>query len=178
MNILQNVVWGLIPARGGSKSIPMKNLTQFGGRPLIDFQVIAARGYGGLARLLCSTDHPQIADRCNELDVEVHHRPDELGDLRTGEHSLNTGHDLGRAGIERSNTSMRHVAAFKRHVLHVNNLYIVDVGTEALDQPRVFTSLDALPDQFRKYWRRSHDLPLIGGVLHRVDNVLVTGTAT
>jgi len=79
MNILQNVVWGLIPARGGSKSIPMKNLTRFGGHPLIDFQVIAARGYGGLARLLCSTDHPQIADRCNELDVEVHHRPDELG---------------------------------------------------------------------------------------------------
>jgi len=79
MNIIPNAVWGLIPARGGSKSIPMKNLTPFVGRPLIDFQVIAAKASGRLSRLLCSTDHPRIADRCHTMGVEVHPRPEDLG---------------------------------------------------------------------------------------------------
>ncbi len=79
MNIIPGAVWGVIPARGGSKSIPMKNLTPFVGRPLIDFQVVAARAYSGLARLLCSTDHPHIAEHCATLGVEVHDRPDSLG---------------------------------------------------------------------------------------------------
>ena len=35
MKIIPGAVWGLIPARGGSKSIPMKNLTPFVGRPLM-----------------------------------------------------------------------------------------------------------------------------------------------
>lgn len=79
MKIIPGAVWGLIPARGGSKSIPLKNLTPFVGRPLIDFQVLAAKASGSLDRLLCSTDHQGIADRCATLRVEVHPRPVHLG---------------------------------------------------------------------------------------------------
>lgn len=79
MKIIPGAVWGLIPARGGSSSIPMKNLTPFVGRPLIDFQVLAAKGAGNVDRLLCSTDHQAIADRCAGLGVEVHSRPQHLG---------------------------------------------------------------------------------------------------
>jgi CMP-N,N'-diacetyllegionaminic acid synthase len=75
MKIIPGAVWGLIPARGGSSSIRLKNLTPFVGRPLLDFQVLAARGSGSLDRLLCSTDHQGIADRCAALGVEVHSRP-------------------------------------------------------------------------------------------------------
>jgi CMP-N-acetylneuraminic acid synthetase len=75
MKIIPGAVWGLIPARGGSKSIPLKNLAPFVGRPLLDFQVLAAKGSGSLERLLCSTDHQGIADRCASLGVEVHSRP-------------------------------------------------------------------------------------------------------
>ncbi|MBT3330642.1 MAG: acylneuraminate cytidylyltransferase family protein [Rhodospirillaceae bacterium] len=83
MKIIPNAVWGLIPARGGSKSIPMKNLTPFVGRPLIDFQVLAANGYGEFSRLLCSTDNQEIADRCATLRLEVHSRPINLGSDNT-----------------------------------------------------------------------------------------------
>ena len=79
MKIIPGAVWGLILARGGSKSIPMKNLTPFVGRPLMDFQVLAANASGCFSRLLCSTDHQEIADRCDTLRVEVHERPIHLG---------------------------------------------------------------------------------------------------
>ena len=79
MNIIPGAVWGLIPARGGSKSIPMKNLTPFVGRPLIDFQILAAKRSGIFARLMCSTDNQGIAARCETLGVEVHPRPGHLG---------------------------------------------------------------------------------------------------
>ncbi len=79
MQIIPGAVWGLIPARGGSKSIPMKNLTPFVGRPLIDFQILAARSSGSFGRLICSTDHQAIAARCETLGVEVHPRPGHLG---------------------------------------------------------------------------------------------------
>ena len=43
MQVIKGETWGLIPARGGSKSIPLKNLTAFAGRPLIDYVVLAAQ---------------------------------------------------------------------------------------------------------------------------------------
>lgn len=70
--------WGLLPARGGSKSIPLKNLVPFAGRPLIDYNVLAARA-AGLERIVCNTDSPEIAARCRKLGVEVYDRPAELG---------------------------------------------------------------------------------------------------
>ena len=78
MNILDGVSWGLIPARGGSKSIRLKNLVPFAGRPLLDYQVLAARGSGRIERLICSTDSVKIAEHCVTLDIEVHDRPREL----------------------------------------------------------------------------------------------------
>jgi CMP-N-acetylneuraminic acid synthetase len=79
MKIIPGAVWGLIPARGGSQSIPLKNLTPFVGRPLMDFQALAANGYGEFTRLLCSTDNQEIADRCATMRLEVHSRPINLG---------------------------------------------------------------------------------------------------
>ena len=72
-------LWGLIPARGGSKSIPLKNLADLGGRPLIDYVILAARAWGQCERLVCSTDHDGIAARCETLGVEVDMRPGDLG---------------------------------------------------------------------------------------------------
>lgn len=78
MKILPGICWGLIPARGGSKSIPLKNMVALAGRPLLDYQVEAARASGCLPRLICSTDSELIATHCRELNVEVHARPAEL----------------------------------------------------------------------------------------------------
>ncbi len=68
-------VLGLIPARGGSKGIPRKNLAPLGGRPLLAWTVDAARGAGELTRVVVSTDDDEIAAVAG---VEVLRRPPEL----------------------------------------------------------------------------------------------------
>jgi len=70
--------WALIPARGGSKSIPLKNLVPLAGVPLLDYSARAAQAAGGFERILCSTDDDRIKARCSALGVEVDHRPAEL----------------------------------------------------------------------------------------------------
>jgi CMP-N,N'-diacetyllegionaminic acid synthase len=71
-------LWALVPARGGSKSIKLKNLVPLGGRPLLDYVVLAALAWGGCERIVCSTDHAEIARRCRELGIETDPRPGHL----------------------------------------------------------------------------------------------------
>lgn len=73
-----NVI-GLIPARGGSKSIPLKNLAQINGIPLIRFVMSAGLKAASLSKVYCSTDHLAIAQACTEGGVEVIERPEKLG---------------------------------------------------------------------------------------------------
>ncbi len=70
--------WVLIPARGGSKSIPLKNLARLNGAPLIDYAIGAARRTKRVARILCSTDSDEIARHCLAAGIEVDRRPAEL----------------------------------------------------------------------------------------------------
>jgi len=79
MNILPGVCWALVPARGGSKSIPLKNIARFAGRPLIDYGIHAAQAASRVSRIVCSTDSPEITERCEDLGVTVHARPADLG---------------------------------------------------------------------------------------------------
>lgn len=71
-------VWGLVAARGGSKSIPLKNLLPLAGRPMLDYVVRAGQGSGVLNRILCSTDSGRIAARAHALGIDVDRRPASL----------------------------------------------------------------------------------------------------
>jgi CMP-N-acetylneuraminic acid synthetase len=72
-------VLALVPARGGSKGIPGKNLQLLGGRPLVAHAVAAARGAGLVTRVVCSTDDPEIAAAARQAGAEVPFlRPPEL----------------------------------------------------------------------------------------------------
>lgn len=71
-------IWALIPARGGSKSIPLKNIAPLGGRPLMDYVVLASRAWGRFERIVCSTEEDAIAARAAELGVPVDQRPERL----------------------------------------------------------------------------------------------------
>jgi CMP-N,N'-diacetyllegionaminic acid synthase len=64
-------VLGVIPARGGSKGIPGKNIRLLAGRPLIEYTVRAAQDSGVIDRLILSTDAPEIAEVGRRLGVEV-----------------------------------------------------------------------------------------------------------
>jgi CMP-N,N'-diacetyllegionaminic acid synthase len=71
----------VIPARGGSKGIPRKNLVRIAGRPLIAYAIDAARTAVSVDRVLISTDDSEIADVARELGAEVPFlRPPELAD--------------------------------------------------------------------------------------------------
>ena len=69
----------MIPARGGSKGIPRKNLAPLAGRPLIAYTSEAARLSRSLSRVIVSTDDEEIAAiaRWNGADVPFL-RPPEL----------------------------------------------------------------------------------------------------
>jgi CMP-N-acetylneuraminic acid synthetase len=64
-------VLGLIPARGGSKGIPDKNLRELAGKPLLRYVAEAVKGSNAVDRLVLSTDSERIADLGRTLDIEV-----------------------------------------------------------------------------------------------------------
>jgi CMP-N,N'-diacetyllegionaminic acid synthase len=73
-----NHVVALIPARGGSKSIPYKNLHALGGKPLLAWPVEVALATRAIDRVLVSTDDARIAGAARELGAEVIDRSPEL----------------------------------------------------------------------------------------------------
>lgn len=75
----------IIPARGGSKRIPGKNLRLFNGQPMIAWSIRAARQAGCFERIVVTTDDPAIAELAMAEGAEVPFmRPAELADDYTG----------------------------------------------------------------------------------------------
>jgi len=64
-------VVALIPARGGSKGIPKKNLVQICGQPLIAYSIDAACRAESIDRVIVSTDDAEIANVARDLGAEV-----------------------------------------------------------------------------------------------------------
>lgn len=79
----------LIPARGGSKGIPRKNVRLLAGKPLLAYSVEQACGTPAIARTFVSTDDDQIAAVARRYGAEVIRRPAEIsGDEATSESAL------------------------------------------------------------------------------------------
>lgn len=77
-------ILGVITARGGSKSIPRKNIKELGGKPLIAWTAEAARDSGVLDRLILTTDDGEIAEVGRQWGIEVPFmRPPELAEDAT-----------------------------------------------------------------------------------------------
>ena len=64
-------VLAIIPARGGSKGIPGKNIKYLGGRPLIAYTIDAARNSNLLTRSILSSDSSEIIEVGKKLQIEV-----------------------------------------------------------------------------------------------------------
>ena len=77
--------FAVIPARGGSKRIPRKNIRPFCGRPMIAWSIQAARDSACFDRILVSTDDAEIAAVARDAGAEVPFlRPSALADDHTG----------------------------------------------------------------------------------------------
>jgi CMP-N-acetylneuraminic acid synthetase len=87
-------VLAIIPARGGSKSIPHKNIRRLGGYPLIAYSIAAGLAAKSITRLIVSTDDEAIARVAREYGAEVpfmrpaEHSQDKTPDLPVFKHAL------------------------------------------------------------------------------------------
>ncbi|MFO7812813.1 MAG: pseudaminic acid cytidylyltransferase [Pelovirga sp.] len=75
----------IIPARGGSKRIPKKNIKPFCGKPMIAWSIAAAQDSGCFERIIVSTDDDEIAAVANAAGAETPFvRPSELANDHAG----------------------------------------------------------------------------------------------
>jgi pseudaminic acid cytidylyltransferase len=85
MNTPTGSVIGIVPARGGSKRIPRKNIRPFHGRPLIVRSVETMLDSGVFERIIVSTDDDEIISAARSAGAEVPFvRPAALADDSTG----------------------------------------------------------------------------------------------
>lgn len=87
----------IIPARGGSKRIPRKNIRDFCGKPMIAWSVEAAHRSGLFDHIMVSTDDDEIAEVALSSGAEVpFRRPPELADDHTATRPV-VNHAIGEA---------------------------------------------------------------------------------
>src|SRR5688572_19799311 len=91
----------IIPARGGSKRIPRKNLIRLGGIPLLAQSIRHAQDSRHVDQVIVSTDDDAIAEVATAEGAEVVRRPAALSDDRASSesaliHVLDTRHEAGR----------------------------------------------------------------------------------
>ena len=68
---MKNLVYGIIPARGGSKSIPLKNIKLLKNIPLIEHSIQTALKSKLIDKLIVSTDHEDIIKIIDKYIMEV-----------------------------------------------------------------------------------------------------------
>lgn len=87
-------ILAIVPARGGSKGIPRKNIRNFAGYPLIAYSIEAARSSKLVTRVIVSTDDEEIAAVAREYGAETpflrpaEHANDQALDLPVFQHAL------------------------------------------------------------------------------------------
>jgi len=144
-------ILGLIPARGGSKGVPGKNIKILAGKPLIAFTVEQVNASTQVDRLILSTDDNEIADVALSIGLEVPFmRPDELandtaGSLAVVQHAL----DFAEAQGEKYDAVC---------LLQVTSPYRPDgCIDEAIKlfkktKPDSLVSVRKVPDEFNPHW--------------------------
>jgi N-acylneuraminate cytidylyltransferase len=86
---MSNKVVAIIPARGGSKGIPRKNILEFCGRPLIAWSILQAVNTPEIDAVYVTSDDDEILDIATSYGAQKIKRPDEMsGDTSTSESAI------------------------------------------------------------------------------------------
>lgn len=79
----------IIPARGGSKGVPGKNIRLLHGQPLIAHSIIAAQNSRAVDLVCVTTDSPEISQIASDYGAAIIHRPEQLAtDTASSESAL------------------------------------------------------------------------------------------
>jgi pseudaminic acid cytidylyltransferase len=74
----------IIPARGGSRRIPRKNIRDFLGKPMLAYPINAARSSGVIEQVYVSTEDAEIARVAKKFGAQVHERSKEMAENGVG----------------------------------------------------------------------------------------------
>jgi N-acylneuraminate cytidylyltransferase len=160
-------VAAIIPARGGSKGLPRKNLRPLAGHPLLAWTIAAGRAAAQVSAVLVSTDDEEIADVARRFGADVPFlRPAELArddtpDLPVFEHALDWL-ERERGWIPELVVQLRPTSPF-RPVGMVDEAVSLLRAHPGADSVRTVTAPAQTPF---KMWRREGPLlaPLLGSL--------------
>ena len=136
----------LIPARGGSKGIPHKNIRPLYGLPLIGYSINVAREFADDRDICLSTDDPEIAETARKMGLDVPFmRPDSLATDKSGSYEVmlhaldfyhNRGVDYDRLVLLQPTSPMRTAADVRRALeLYTPDIDMVVTVKEAESNP-------------------------------------------
>jgi CMP-N-acetylneuraminic acid synthetase len=137
----------VIPARGGSKGIPRKNIRMLCGRPLIAYSIDAARQARSIDRLVVSTDDAEIAEVARSLGAEVRLRPAALAqdDTPTRDVLHHVAGELAGEGYRPDAVLTLQPTSPLRQACHIDEaaaLFAADAGADSLvsciEVPHIF----------------------------------------
>ena len=134
--------WAIIPARGGSKGIPGKNLKKIQGRSLIARAIDAAIGAAQVERVFVSTDDAKIAATARHAGAEIIERPADLAsDIAGSELALLHGLDT----LERSGERLPELLAFVQCTSPFVHSVDIDAAIAVLRDTKADTALTVTP---------------------------------
>jgi CMP-N-acetylneuraminic acid synthetase len=148
-------VLAIIPARGGSKGLPRKNVKPIAGKPLVAYSVEAARSTPLVSRVIVSTDDDEIAEVAQRFGADVpFRRPAELStDMAPTEPVLM--HAL--AWVEQTERQPVDAVLFLQPTDIFRREKIVHrVVARLLEDPLLDTVFPGFPTH-KNYWRRQGD---------------------
>lgn len=113
----------VIPARGGSKRLPRKNILPFHGKPILIWTLEAALKSNCFARIICSTEDDEIAAIVQDYGFEVAKRPENLAtDKATvNQVTLDIINTLEQQNEFFDNVAMLYATAPMRNYLDIQN---------------------------------------------------------
>lgn len=139
----------MIPARGGSKGIPGKNIVQLAGKPLIAYTVEQAVASARVGRVIVSTDSEEIAAAAEQYGASVVFRPAEIsGDEATSESALK--HCLDR--LESREAFVPELVVFLQATSPLRTTGDIDAAIATLERDEADSLFSACP-QGAFVWR-------------------------
>ena len=138
-NLKNKKIIALIPARGGSKSIPKKNIIDVGGYPLIAYSIAAAKLSNLIDRIIVSTDSKEIAQIAKKYGAEVPF-------LRPKKFATDSAKDIGLikhaiGWFKRNENFCPDYLVFLRPTTPLRNVEIVDKAISEIIKDKKATAL-------------------------------------